>query len=253
MELSIRTMLDFFLYTHSHKFFRPKYGGLGHILMLHRVIPTGQMQIGQRFIPTDMEITTDEFEKIIAYFQKMDYVFVSLDEIYNILKGQNIDKKFVAITFDDGYEDIYNHAYPILKREGIPFAINITTGFPDRNVIIWWYLLEELLLKHQHLSFEINGHAYNYHFANTREKYFAFREIRDFILDSTKENFLKKMKRIFGPLKIDLFRKTHELSLSWDQIREMSRDPLVTIGGHTINHKPLGKLTEEKIRQEIKG
>jgi peptidoglycan/xylan/chitin deacetylase (PgdA/CDA1 family) len=33
----------------------------------------------------------------------------------------------------------------------------------------------------------------------------------------------------------------------------MSRDPLVTIGGHTMNHKPLGKLTEEKIRQEIEG
>ena len=71
MELSIRMMLDFFLFTKSYKFFTPKYGGVGHILMLHRVIPTEQMQIGQRFIPTDMEITTDEFEKIIAYFKKM--------------------------------------------------------------------------------------------------------------------------------------------------------------------------------------
>ncbi|MFZ5450921.1 MAG: polysaccharide deacetylase family protein [Thermodesulfobacteriota bacterium] len=221
--------------------------------MLHRVIPTEQMQIGQRFIPTDMEITTGELEKIIDYFKKREYIFVSIGDVYNILQEKKFDQKFIAITFDDGYVDIYHHAYPILKREGIPFAINITTGFPDRNVIIWWYLLEELLLKHQQLSFEINGNSYNYHFANSREKYFAFREIRDFILNSTKENFLKKMQRIFGPLEIDLFKKTRELSLSWEQIREMSRDPLVTVGGHTINHKPLGKLTEEKIRQEIQG
>jgi len=253
MELSIRMMLDFFLYTKSYKFFMPKYGGIGHILMLHRVLPTEQIQTGQRFIATDMEITTDEFENIIAYFKRREYAFVSLDDVYNILNEKKIDKKFIAITFDDGYTDVYNYAYPILKRHGVPFALNLTTGFPDRSVIIWWYLLEELLLNHQHLSFEINGNAYDYHFANNREKYFAFREIRDVILDSTKKDFLKKMERIFGPLKIDLFRKTRELSISWDQIREMSRDPLVTISGHTINHKPLGKLTEEKIRREIKG
>jgi peptidoglycan/xylan/chitin deacetylase (PgdA/CDA1 family) len=253
MELLIKMMLDFFLYTKSYKFFLPQYGGIGHILMLHRVIPTEQIQTGQRFIPTDMEISTDEFENIIAYFQKRGYAFVSLDDVYNILREKNLDNKFVAITFDDGYMDVYNYAYPILKKHGIPFAVNITTGFPDRSVIIWWYLLEELLLNHQHLSFEVNGHHHTYHFANRREKYFAFREIRDFILDSTKEDFLKKMERIFGPLEIDLFKRTQELSLSWDQIREMSRDPLVTIGGHTVNHKPLGKLTEEKIRQEIQG
>jgi peptidoglycan/xylan/chitin deacetylase (PgdA/CDA1 family) len=253
MELSVKMMLDFLLYTKSYKIFIPNYGGIGHILMLHRVIPAEQIQTGQRFIPTDMEITTDELENIITYFKKLEYAFVSMDDVYNILHGKSIDKKFVAITFDDGYMDVYNCAYPILKRHGIPFSLNLTTGMPDRRVIIWWYLLEELLLNHQHLSFEINGKAYDYHFANNREKYFAFREIRDFILDSTKEDFGKKMERIFGPLKIDLFRKTRELSLSWDQVREMSRDPLVTIAGHTVNHKPLGKLTEEKIRQEIKG
>ena len=253
MEMSIRMMLDFFRYTKSHKIFLPKYGGIGHILMLHRIIPTEQIQTGDRFIPTDMEITTDEFEKIIAYFKNMGYSFVSINDVYNILHNNNIDNKFVAFTFDDGYSDVYNYAYPILKRHGIPFAINITTGFPDQSVIIWWYLLEELLLNHQHLTFEMNGNKYQYQFAKRREKYFAFRGIRDFILDSTKEDFLKKMERIFGPLEIDLFRRTRELSLTWDQIREMSRDPLVTIGGHTMNHKPLGKLTEEKIRQEIEG
>jgi peptidoglycan/xylan/chitin deacetylase (PgdA/CDA1 family) len=253
MELSIRMMLEFFLYTKSYKLFQPKYGGIGHILMLHRVIPTDQIQTGQRFIPTDMEISTDEFENIITYFMERDYAFVSLDDIYNILHQDNINKKFIAITFDDGYVDVYNYAYPILKKRGVPFSINVTTGFPDRSVIIWWYLLEELLLNYQDLSFEINGNNYTYHFANQREKYFAFREIRDFILDSTRESFLEKMERIFGPFQIDLLKKTQELSLSWDQIREMSRDPLVTIGGHTVNHKPLGKLTMEKIREEIQG
>lgn len=252
MELSIKMMLDFFLYTKSYKLFRPTYGGIGHILMLHRVLPQEQIQ-GHGFLSTDMELTTIEFENIITKFKKMDYAFASLDDVYNILHGKDIGKKFVAITFDDGYVDIYRYAYPILKKHGIPFAVNLTTGFPDRTVIIWWDLLEELVLNHQHLSFEINGRAYSYRFSNQRDKYFAFREIRDLILDSTKEDFIEKMEQIFGPLKIDLLLRTRELSLNWEQIREMAQDPLVTIAAHTVNHKPLVKLTPEKIRQEIKG
>lgn len=253
MECSIQIMLDFLLYTKSYKMFRSKYGGIGHIFMLHRVLPQEEIQGHRTTAPTDMELTISEFETIITYFKEMDYAFVSLDDVYNILHGKSLGKKFVALTFDDGYIDVYRYAYPILKRHGIPFTVNVSTGFPDGTVILWWYLLEELLLKHEHLTFEINGKGYTYHFANQREKYFAFREIRDLILDSTKTDFIKKMKKIFGPLKIDLFQRTGELSLTWDQIREMSRDPLVTIGAHTVNHKPFVKLTAEKIRQEIQG
>lgn len=251
MERSIQAILNTLLITRGYELFRSRYGGIGHILMLHRVLPPAQKQRGCRFIPTDMELTTDEFEELIRYFQERDYAFVSMDDVHEILQGRNLGKKFVAFTFDDGYVDLYTYAYPILAKHGIPFSVNLCTGFPDRTVIIWWYLLEELMVNLPHLEFDIGDRMFSYQLTTEEEKYFAFRNIRDCILNSSKSDFLIKIEKIFGPLNIDLSCKTQELALSWEQIREMSRSPLVTIGAHTAAHRPFTKLTEEKIGWEI--
>lgn len=252
MEKSIRAILNTLLITKGYEIFRSRYGGIGHILMLHRVISPGQQQNGCRCIPTDIELTTDELEELISYFQKKNYAFVSMDDVHKILQGKNIGKKFVAFTFDDGYVDLYTHAFPILYKHGVPFSINLCTGFPDRNVIIWWYLLEDLLADLTYLEFEMDETQFSYQLTTSEEKYFAFRNIRDYLLKSGEPDFLAKMEKIFGPMKIDLFGKTEELGLSWEQIREMSKCPLVTFGAHTSGHKPFTKLTEAEIKQEIR-
>ncbi|RPH94739.1 MAG: hypothetical protein EHM68_13630, partial [Lysobacterales bacterium] len=52
------------------------------------------------------------------------YRFVSLDELAVTLEKQETNGKPVAaITFDDGYRDVYQNAFPILKRRGIPSAV----------------------------------------------------------------------------------------------------------------------------------
>jgi peptidoglycan/xylan/chitin deacetylase (PgdA/CDA1 family) len=40
--------------------------------------------------------------------------------------------------------------------------------------------------------------------------------------------------------------------MDWNEIRELAADPLVTIGGHTVNHVMLGKAAEHEARSELK-
>ena len=55
--------------------------------------------------------------------------FVSLDELGARLDGTDTSiAPIAAITFDDGYRDFYDHAFPVLKRKGIPAAVFIVTG-----------------------------------------------------------------------------------------------------------------------------
>src|SRR5579862_847058 len=54
---------------------------------------------------------------------------MSLDEIGARLEsGRPFDKPAAAVTFDDGYSDVYHYAYPLLKRKGIPAAFFVVTG-----------------------------------------------------------------------------------------------------------------------------
>jgi len=56
------------------------------------------------------------------------FEFVSLDDIgKHIASGSPFTKRVAAITFDDGYRDVYEQAYPQLKRKGIPAAVFVVT------------------------------------------------------------------------------------------------------------------------------
>jgi peptidoglycan/xylan/chitin deacetylase (PgdA/CDA1 family) len=58
-----------------------------------------------------------------------DHEFVSLDELGRRLsEGQRSDRPLAAVTFDDGYRDVYENAFPMLLRKGIPAAVFVVTN-----------------------------------------------------------------------------------------------------------------------------
>lgn len=112
---------------------------LGRILMLHRVVE--QRSEGTN---RELEITSDFLKQTIDDYRSRGYRFVSIDEACNIINRGRSDHPFVCLTFDDGYQDNYDIAYPILKQYGIPFVIYVTTGFIDNRLPMWWYPNEQL-------------------------------------------------------------------------------------------------------------
>ena len=108
---------------------------LGRILMLHRVVEQRSDSLEQR----ELEVTPQFLEQTINEYRAKGYRFVSIDQACDIIAGKDKGKPFVCLTFDDGYRDNYDIAYPILKRLNVPFAIYITTGFIDKTAKMWWY------------------------------------------------------------------------------------------------------------------
>src|SRR5882672_10181139 len=70
------------------------------------------------------------------------FTFVSLDEIGDrLLNGLPFDRPVAAITFDDGYQDVYELALPILERKGIPAAMFVVTDLVGRPA---WQIHDKL-------------------------------------------------------------------------------------------------------------
>ena len=107
---------------------------LGRILMLHRVVE--QRSDGDN---RELEITPEFLRRTIETYRQQSHRFVSIDEACDIISKGRTNHPFVCLTFDDGYQDNYDIAYPILKQNEVPFAIYVTTGFIDNRLPMWWY------------------------------------------------------------------------------------------------------------------
>jgi peptidoglycan/xylan/chitin deacetylase (PgdA/CDA1 family) len=114
------------------------------ILGYHRVVEDFATA-SQTDMPS-MLISRAMFERHIEWIGK-SFRFVSLDEIgEHVDSGEPFADPVAAITFDDGYCDVYENAFPLLRRKGIPAAVFVVTDLIDRP--LWqthdklYYLVE---------------------------------------------------------------------------------------------------------------
>ncbi len=197
---------------------------LGVVLMLHRVVDSRSRIAANR----DLEITADFLEKTILEYRQKGYTFVNLDEVADIIEKGNTKHKFVCFTFDDGYRDNYEIAYPIFKKYNIPFTIYVTTDFYEQKALLWWYVLEDLCV--------------------TDEEFLTYREK---IFNLKTAEIESAFKEWFPGRNYSFADTVNKMSLTVAQIRELSDSGLCCIGSHTVTHPRLDKLTPEEQRYEI--
>ena len=95
------------------------------VLGYHRVVDNfaAVARTGMPSMLTSARMFERHLDSIARQFQ-----FVSLDEIgAHIESGRPFERPMAAVTFDDGYADVYQHAYPVLRRKGIPAAVFVVT------------------------------------------------------------------------------------------------------------------------------
>jgi peptidoglycan/xylan/chitin deacetylase (PgdA/CDA1 family) len=232
----------------AYSIFEPFYSGLGSILLFHRVIPEAD-KIPR--LTNNMSVTPDYLESCIIYFLQHDYQILSLDKMSHYLKYGRYKKKFVCFTFDDGYIDVYRYVYPLFKKYNLPFAAFITTGFPDKEAFIWWEMIEDLLLTKNCLGGSQIDTRNNLSFSTWAEKKSLLKILLKTFTSYKQDGLQDILQSLLGLNKRDLYNKQESIVASWEQIIEMSNNPNVTIGSHTVNHLALRYLTPKEIEYEV--
>ncbi|HEY1981027.1 MAG TPA: polysaccharide deacetylase family protein [Xanthobacteraceae bacterium] len=245
----IRGGLESLYFSGAHLMLRPFVGGVGAILTLHHVRPPRP----DRFQPNRLlEVTPRFLTQVVKYLRRSGLDLVSLDEMHRRITEGDFSRRFVCLTFDDGYRDMLQWAYPILKEAGVPFAVYVPTSFPDRLGELWWLVLEAVIARNDRIGLVIDGRDRKFDCTTVAEKRALYEEVYWWLRARPTEAELRSTVRNLAAFyHVDIAGLCDELCMSWAEIAELSSDPLVTIGAHTVNHSFLAKLSKEAVRSEM--
>jgi peptidoglycan/xylan/chitin deacetylase (PgdA/CDA1 family) len=108
------------------------------LLVYHRFTDDG---------PKSTSVSPELFRSHLSYFQANGFEVLPLDKVINALKTKNtLPDKCVSLTADDGYQSIYDNAYPLLKEFQMPMAVFVSTKAIDQHYssIMSWAQLRQM-------------------------------------------------------------------------------------------------------------
>jgi peptidoglycan/xylan/chitin deacetylase (PgdA/CDA1 family) len=235
--------------TSAYAALQPLVQGVGAVLMLHHVRPS---RVGE-FQPNRLlEVTPEYLTSILERLEAARVDVITLDEMHRRMVEGDFARRFVCITFDDGYRDNKEWAYPILSRFSVPFCIYVPSAFPEHRCRLWWLALELAIARSDTVNMEIGGRTLSLACADAAAKCAAFRKLYWQLRACADEAEIHRaVDRLAAESGIDMAAETDGLCMGWDEIRALAADPLVTIGTHTVNHVMLAKASEEEARREL--
>jgi peptidoglycan/xylan/chitin deacetylase (PgdA/CDA1 family) len=162
--------------------------------------------------------------------------------------------RYVMFTFDDGYRDHFDAAFPILSSHGVTATFFTVSGFLDRPRLPWWDQIAWMVRSSRRRAIPA-GEWLTAPLAfdePEREEAVSTLLARYRVLAREQaEPFLDFLADATGSGRPD---ESHaaDLWMSWDMVRELSSSGM-SIGGHTVNHPHLTLLPEGEQRAEISG
>lgn len=191
-------------------------------------------------------LTVQQFEQQLR-FLKQHFEVVSLEQgISNIRSGLIGKKPFLSLTIDDGFQDNYTFAWPLLRRHGLPATLFLATDFLDNERAPWPTQLVEILdrTERRELSFP-NAAKLETHEQKSR----VVRQLMELWRGLPPEErflYLKELRAHLG-----VITSTNHPALEWHQVREMHEQGM-SFGSHTAYHSILPFVSDDVVEQELK-
>jgi len=221
------------------------------IFLFHGVIKKNNYKIRNY---NNKHILESNFFKFLKFLKRKGN-FLSVDEIcYHVINKINLPKNTFCITFDDGFENNFSVAAPILDDLKIPSTFYFSTDFIDKNSMSWIDKLEYCIEKKDRGEVNLPWLKKNFYFSNKKSKILLLNSIRKNVkkklsidIDKFTHSILKQLnKKVSKNLNTPIDKK-----ITWNKVKLLNNNNLFTIGGHSHRHISLGSLSSNQADHEI--
>jgi peptidoglycan/xylan/chitin deacetylase (PgdA/CDA1 family) len=226
--------------TGLNRLYERFYGGRGIILTFH-----GIRKNGSEAINISGNVTQSFLDSVLGAIKKKGLEPIHLEDVPEYISSNN-KKRFIAITFDDGYQNNIEMAVPLLEKYKIPATIFVTSSMLNDRVEYEWLGLEEYIKNNN--FFQIENLSYKIDTIFLKQK--AYQDFSQVLLSDYKK-WKPKLISFLKSNNINLSEITSKYLMTVEQLKDLSRNELIKIGGHTSNHCMLSALNEEEAFREI--
>lgn len=223
------------------------------VLAYHRVLPRSE----EPNFAYDLELVSaweDEFDWQMGQVARHHEVITCAELARFVDTGKWPSRPCAMITFDDGYLDNHDVAFPILQRHGIPAVIFVSTGYMEREETFWYDLLTHAVLRTAapHVS-TLDGQ---------RIALGADEQARRAVLPG----LLRHLKSVSNADRLATQTRWHaELGvpvpgraeaglhrpMTWRHVKALA-DAGIEIGSHTVSHPVLSRIQDpQELQREI--
>jgi peptidoglycan/xylan/chitin deacetylase (PgdA/CDA1 family) len=220
-----------------HRFSGSKFG----ILCYHR--------IGTEGVPLFSRLNPRIFEAQMKYI-KRHYRVVSLAQLCLELEEQRSVAPTLAVTFDDGYRDLYTYAFPILRKYQIPATIYLIGHCMETGEAPWYDRIFAAVQASPERFCELRLDVpRRFEFSSCHARLEAAWKIVSYlrtISDRRRHEWCKTFESVL-PVPEAYLR---ERMLNWQQVRTLHQAGL-SFGAHTQTHPSVRRLEPDDLTEEL--
>lgn len=189
-------------------------------------------------------LLTAQFYEQMVHVRK-NYEVLPLEEALSLLNAGTLPGKTVSITFDDGYRELMDGAFHILRDLHLPATVFLVAGHVGTDLPFWW---EEVAFRLKQLNKRVLT---------------EFLRTNDLQISAGRSDWIHKiidaLKGISANLRDKCVGNLRELtgeiclprmSLTWEEAR-IAQSWGISFGSHSMTHPILTRLDDEALKQEI--
>ena len=223
------------------------------VLGYHRILPNTHpefevMEPGMRVRPETLDMHIQVLKK---YFEIVDLN----DWVKRVKSNKTVPNKAVALTFDDGWVDNYEYAYPILKHHGVLATIFLVSSMVGTNKQFWSERVSNILSYIKNNDMKVcDGNQIKWF----EQFQFDFRDEGSFgecgvsalisRLKQLPDHEIYESLAAFSGVENQFFSSI--CMLNKEQLLEMAASGLVSYGAHTRSHYRLNKITDAGLLED---
>lgn len=199
--------------------------------------------------PYRLSVSLRAFEGICETLAE-SYDVLPLAEIEDRRRAGTLPARAVAITFDDGYTDNHDLAWPVLKRLGLPASVFVTTGAIEGKHLLWFHRVAHIFETARPKELPVCVGPWTFTLDTDGERESTVGRVSNDLKKmpaSQREEMISALGEAFG---VTDFSPLAREMLTWEQLRAMDAGGF-SVEAHTVTHPILGAESIETATREI--